>query len=127
MYKAVKQLLLSSLLVLLVACSTPSGETANPHLWKVTYNRDQLVLDDLRVHRSKGGVLIVDANWRSRMPSGTPFQYRVQWLDNAGGPLSSADRGMRSVTLMHGPNTMRFVAKNTESMDFRIYIELRKN
>ena len=100
---------------------TPKGP--HPHKHKVEYSDSHLRLDDVRVHRNQGGLLVIDIDWNNKEKNGTPYRYRVFWKDGNGGVLSSADQSWRNVTMNYGHFPMRLTAKNDQAIDFRITIE----
>ena len=100
---------------------TPKGP--HPHKYKVEYSDSHLRLDDVRVYRNQGGLLVVDIDWNNKEKNGTPYRYRIFWKDVNGGVLSSADQSWRNVTMNYGHYPMRLTAKNDQAIDFRITIE----
>ena len=104
-----------------LGCGTTPEGPPHPHAGKVEYSRLQLKLDDIRVHKT-GGLLVVALDWNNLKGNGTPYRYRIFWHDARGGVLSSADQGWRNVTMNHGYYTMKLVAKNAEAEDFRLTI-----
>jgi hypothetical protein len=126
-----------ALIGLLVALSVQSGcQTTNqsglinPHFLKVAYpktvskGRKELELLDARTHTNSSGLLVVDLKWFSNLPSGTPYQYKVSWMDQHGGVVSSSDQqAWIRLTMSQGLNPMRLVAKNKTAVDFSLAME----
>tara|TARA_B100000287_G_C20319055_1_gene657051 strand:+ start:260 stop:649 length:390 start_codon:yes stop_codon:yes gene_type:complete len=115
-----------SLVVGLMGSSCSSAGTPkepHPHKHKVEYSDSHLRLDDVRVFKNQGGLLVVDIDWNNKEKNGTPYRYRVFWKDVNGGVLSSADQSWRNVTMNYGHFPMRLTAKNDQAIDFRITIE----
>ncbi len=103
------------------SAGTPKGP--HPHKHKVEYSDSHLRLDDVRVFKNQGGLLVVDIDWNNKEKNGTPYRYRVFWKDVNGGVLSSSDQSWRNVTMNYGHFPMRLTAKNDQAIDFRITIE----